>query len=157
MRFYSSQRVMRGHGLGRIFASLLRRALPFLKQGGKYLAKKAAHTGVLLTSDIASGENPRQAVKKRLREVKSQVKGDARKRIIKFVQTGKGVKRSTRNKKRKRGKKTTAARKKKSVNKKKKKAVNRKKTQQKKKKKRVLSRRRKKPASKRTIHDDFLF
>lgn len=93
-RVYDRQRVMRGHGIGSIFASLFRRAIPLLKRGGKYLAKQALHTGSAAVKDIITGEEkPREAFRKHLKAAKKRVTADAKKRVVRYLQTGRGVRR----------------------------------------------------------------
>src|SRR5678816_4632801 len=62
-RVFRGSRMQRGYGLGGFFASLFRRAIPLFKSGGKYIAKKAARTGINTIQDIMGGVDPRSAVK----------------------------------------------------------------------------------------------
>lgn len=66
MNVFRGSRFQRGHGLGSLFSSLLRGALPLLKTGAKYIGKRALSTGMKTAEDIMRGENPKEAFKKRL-------------------------------------------------------------------------------------------
>lgn len=78
---FRGQRYMKGHGLGSIFAGLFRRALPFMKEGGKYLAKQALRTGTNTVYDILQGEAPKQALKRRVNEAKTKIIKDTKQKV----------------------------------------------------------------------------
>ena len=56
--------LQRGYGLGSIFKSVARSAMPSLKEIGK----SALTTGLEVLQDVAKGENIKTAAKKRLKE-----------------------------------------------------------------------------------------
>src|SRR5678816_29151 len=89
-RVFRGSRMQRGYGLGGFFASLFRRAIPLFKSGGKYLAKKAAKTGIDTFQDIMGGVDPRAAVKRRLADTSDEMLDDV-KRKIRRKMTGQGV------------------------------------------------------------------
>src|SRR5678816_1160679 len=89
-RVFRGSRMQRGYGLGGFFASLFRRAIPLFKSGGKYLAKKAARTGIDTFQDIMVGVDPRTAVKRRLADASDEMLDDV-KRKIRRKMTGQGV------------------------------------------------------------------
>jgi hypothetical protein len=51
----------RGHGLGSIFGSLFKSAVPLLKRGAKTFGREALKTGLNLASDVMKGQNVTQA------------------------------------------------------------------------------------------------
>lgn len=65
MSVYSGAQWQRGYGLGSVFGSLLRAAVPVLKSTGKSLAKQAlktgTETGIALAQDALRGRNMKQA------------------------------------------------------------------------------------------------
>ena len=61
-------RAQRGHGLGNLFGSLFRSAMPLIKRGAMALGKRALKTGVRVAQDVVGGGNLKQAVKRRARE-----------------------------------------------------------------------------------------
>ena len=58
-------RSLRGHGIGNIFRSLFRFFSPIAKKVGKAVGKQALQTGAQIATDIVSGENFKQSLKKR--------------------------------------------------------------------------------------------
>ena len=58
---YVGTRYQRGHGLGSIFGSLFKSAVPLLKRGAKTLGREALKTGLNLASDVMEGQNATQA------------------------------------------------------------------------------------------------
>ena len=64
---YVGTRYQRGHGLGSIFGSLFKSAVPLLKRGAKTLGREALKTGLNLASDVMEGQNVTQAAKSRLK------------------------------------------------------------------------------------------
>ena len=70
---------------GGIFSGLFKAVAPLLRSGGKSLIKKGAETGMKIVGDVLSGQNLKQAAKKRSiaagRELFHQAIGGAKKRI----------------------------------------------------------------------------
>ena len=60
---FEGQHLQRGHGLGSVFSSLFRVAKPFLRQGGRYIARHALNTGSAFANDVLNGENWRESGK----------------------------------------------------------------------------------------------
>ncbi|RLJ22857.1 hypothetical protein DJ031_00120 [bacterium endosymbiont of Escarpia laminata] len=58
-------RGQRGHGLGNIFGSLFRSAMPLIKRGALALGKRALKTGMHVARDVVAGGNLKESVKKR--------------------------------------------------------------------------------------------
>ena len=77
-----------GYGLGNLFRSLAKVAMPILKRGGKALGKIVATTGADLLGDIASGKNVKEAAKTRGLQVLSAAKAKAMKNMQLGNQTG---------------------------------------------------------------------
>ena len=50
--FFVGARVQRGHGLGNLFGSLLRSAMPLIKRGAVALGKRALTTGMRVAGDV---------------------------------------------------------------------------------------------------------
>jgi hypothetical protein len=65
--YRGSTNLQRGHGLGGIFSSLFRSALPLLKQGAKAVGRQALQTGVDIAQDVMSGQSVKSAAKSRLK------------------------------------------------------------------------------------------
>src|SRR5678816_3435191 len=87
-RVFRGSRMQRGYGLGGFFASLFRRAIPLFKSGGKYLAKKAARTGINTIQDIMGGVDPRSAVKRRIADVSDEMLDDVKRKIRRKMTRG---------------------------------------------------------------------
>ena len=66
--FLVGARVQRGHGLGNLFGSLLRSAMPLIKRGALALGKRALTTGMCVAGDVAAGQNLKQAVTRSAKE-----------------------------------------------------------------------------------------
>lgn len=64
---YVGTRYQRGHGLGSIFGSLFKSAVPLLKRGAKTLGREALKTGLNIAEDVVAGKNLKQAAKSRLK------------------------------------------------------------------------------------------
>lgn len=65
---FAGGRGQRGHGLGNIFGSLFRSAMPLIKRGAVALGKRALKTGVRVARDVVAGGNLKAAVKRRAKE-----------------------------------------------------------------------------------------
>lgn len=93
--------MQRGYGLGGLFSSLFRRAIPLFKSGGKYLAKKAVKTGLNTIHDISSGAQPRTAVKRRLADISDEMLDDVKRKIRRKMTGGGGLRKKRKTKKKK--------------------------------------------------------
>lgn len=82
----------RQKGFG-FFSNILRLAVPLIQSGllevGKYLGKKALHTGNNILDDITSGNPIKQSFRKRTLETKDNIEKSIMEKIRK-IQTGKG-------------------------------------------------------------------
>src|SRR5579863_8299605 len=87
--YYSGQQYQRGSGLGSIFSSLARTALPMLKEGASYIGRKLLNSGMNVVGDVTSGENFKDSLKKRSFETMEGVRSDAVRKICEN-QTGSG-------------------------------------------------------------------
>ena len=107
-----------GYGLGGLFKSLARAAMPMVKSGAKALGKIALNTGANLLGDVVSGKNLKESAKARGKEAANVAKNRAVNRLQTYAQTGSGRRRRKRSgRSRKRSRKTTARSKKRSVKK----------------------------------------
>jgi len=108
--YYQGHNYQRGAGLGTIFSSLMRYALPFLKSAGKAVAKQGLQTGIDLAGDVLAGQNIKAATKRRVRTGARKL---YKKAVNKLNQTGTGTRRRKRKRTvtRKRGRKTIKRRK----------------------------------------------
>ena len=85
---FEGARYQRGYGLGSIFGSLFKSAIPLLKSGAKSLGKEALKTGVAIGQDVLSGENIKTASKRRVRQSAKKV---AQNSLRKLQQRGGGT------------------------------------------------------------------
>jgi len=84
---YSGVRFQKGYGFfGRLLSTI---GLPILK----YLGKRALKTGVGVGSDLLSGENIKDSVKKRLKATGFDIVDDAVEKLKPFRQAGTGYRR----------------------------------------------------------------
>lgn len=65
---FSGVESQRGHGLGSILGGLLRSATPLLKIFGKKLGQQGLKSGLQVATDVLSGANPKEALKRRAKE-----------------------------------------------------------------------------------------
>ena len=68
-RGYGSRRILGGFGIGGLFKTLFHVAKPLIRVVAKTLKKEAMSSGLRLLGDIATGQNPKTAMKARLKEV----------------------------------------------------------------------------------------
>ena len=64
--YFAGAQYQRGHGLGSLFGSLLRSAMPLIKRGAVALGRGALKTGVRIAGDVLSGQNIKTAAKRRV-------------------------------------------------------------------------------------------
>ena len=104
-RVFRGTKMQRGYGLGGFFAKLWRSARPLLRKGGEYIGKKAIRTGLHTIQDIAAGNNPRTALKRRVADVSDEMLDDVKRKIRrKMSGQGRGIKKIVIKKKTKRKK-----------------------------------------------------
>lgn len=111
--FYGA-RMQRGHGIGNIFASIARFAMPIIRRIAPALGRKALQTGAQIAGDIAAGQSFKDATKTRIADVINEG-------INKFVpaedgQSGSGIRRGRKRPRKKQKKKKLTKRRKKSTN-----------------------------------------
>jgi len=104
-----------GRGLGSIFSSIARSALPFVKSGAKFLGRQALRAGCDIGDDVLSGHTVKSSIRKRVfgEEAPQEGSGIKRRRRRRRKQTPKRKVRKIRKcskkkkcaKKRRRGKK----------------------------------------------------
>ena len=68
MPVYSGSPYQRGHGLGSILGGLLRGAMPLLSSVGKSIGRQMIRSGLDVASDVVSGGNVRDSLKRRAKE-----------------------------------------------------------------------------------------
>ena len=78
--FYG-RRSQSGHGIGQIFSSLGRVALPFIKSAASYLGRKAVDTGKHILGDVIGGRNFKESLKERLKDTGMTVLSDVSERL----------------------------------------------------------------------------
>ena len=59
---YRGARMQRGYGIGCIFKSLARYAIPLFKQGAKVVGKRALQAATEIGQDVLQGKNVRESV-----------------------------------------------------------------------------------------------
>lgn len=96
LNFYKGSTFQRGYGLGGLFQSFFRAAVPLLKSGAKAVGKQILHSGVNLLNDVTQGQNVRLAAKRRLKEAGNMLTDKAAAKVKTLIGSGR------RNKKRKR-------------------------------------------------------
>ncbi len=77
MPVFLGARVQRGHGLGNLFAGLVRAAMPLVKKGVKAIGKQGMKTGIQIAGDVFSGHKPKQAAKRRAKQAGLRLIGSA--------------------------------------------------------------------------------
>ena len=77
---FRGARTQRGYGLGSMLKGMLRSAVPFLKQGGKYLGKKALQTGLNVAQDVMNGKNVKRATTSNLKKLARNLQPDVGKK-----------------------------------------------------------------------------
>lgn len=104
LNYYQGSLHQRGYGLGGLFRSFFRAAVPLFKSGAKAVGKQLFHSGVNLLNDVTKGEDIKSAAKKRLKEAGNVLTDKATTKVKSMIGSGK------RNKKRKRARKPVISR-----------------------------------------------
>src|SRR5678816_2282087 len=94
-KYFVGSRLQRGYGVSGFFARLLRGAMPLLKRSGTYIGKKAVKAGIETLHDIATGEDAKLSLKRRLADASDVMLNDVKRKIRKKM-TGQGLKRGKR-------------------------------------------------------------
>lgn len=79
----------RGGGLGSIFRGIFRALLPIAKSAGKTIGRQALRTGAEIASDVLSGSNLKDSVKRRGRAAAATLATKAAKKIQRGGRLGK--------------------------------------------------------------------
>ena len=79
--YFAGAQYQRGHGLGSLFGSLLRSAMPLIKRGAVALGRGALKTGVRIAGDVLSGQNIKTAAKRRVTDAIGSIRAPPGKRI----------------------------------------------------------------------------
>jgi hypothetical protein len=81
---FRGARMQRGYGIGGIFKSLARYAIPLLEQGAKVVGKRALQAAVEVGQDVLQGKNVKSRGKQAVSDVAKKVMtGNGRKKSIK--------------------------------------------------------------------------
>ena len=64
--YFVGSKVQRGHGLGSLFGGLLRNVAPLTRRGAVAVGKRALKTGMQIADDVMTGQNIKQAAKRRV-------------------------------------------------------------------------------------------
>src|SRR5678816_290290 len=82
-KYFVGSRLQRGYGVSGFFARLLRGAMPLLKRSGTYIGEKAVKAGIETLHDIASGEDAKLSLKRRLADASDAMLNDVKRKIRK--------------------------------------------------------------------------
>ena len=147
--YFAGRLFQKGAGIGSIFASLFKRALPFLSSASSQIGKVALKTGANVLADTFSGQRFQDSLKNRLKESGRELKRDAINKLQSTLasQTGAGKKRRATSQSKERSKKRRKTAQKTTKQKKRKTAQNTKTTKPKKQKGSKSIKRRKKQNS----------
>ena len=85
---FRGARIQRGYGIGGIFKSLARIAIPLFKRGAKAIGKRALQAATEVGQDVLEGENVIESAKSRGK----QAAGDVTKAAVNKVIVGRGCK-----------------------------------------------------------------
>lgn len=99
LNYYQGSSHQRGYGLGGLFRSFFRAAVPLFKSGAKAVGKQLFHSGVDLLNDVTKGQDVKAAAKRRFKEVGNILTDKAANKMKTMIGSGK------RNKKRKHSRK----------------------------------------------------
>jgi hypothetical protein len=91
---FRGARMQRGYGIGGIFKSLARYAIPLFKQGAKVVGKRALQAATEVGQDVIQGKNVKESFKSRGKQVVSDVVENAAKKVLTGKGRKKGIKRA---------------------------------------------------------------
>lgn len=74
---YSGSLYQKGHGLGNVFSSLMKVAMPLVKQGAKSLGQTALKTGLNIAKDTLSGGNFKTSLSNHMKNAGHELLGKA--------------------------------------------------------------------------------
>ena len=106
--YFAGRLFQKGAGIVSIFASLFKRALPFLSSASSQIGKVALKTGANVLADTVSGQRFQDSLKNRLRESGRELKRNAINKLQSTLasQTGAGKKRRATSQSKERSKKS---------------------------------------------------
>ena len=91
---FRGARMQREYGIGSIFKSLARYAIPLFKQGAKVVGKRALQVATEVGQDVLQGKNVKEAFKSRGKQAASDVVKNAAKKVMTGKGRKKGIKRA---------------------------------------------------------------
>lgn len=109
LSYYSGSPYQKGYGIGAIFRSLFRTAVPLLKSGAKAIGKQLMSSGLHTLNDISRGDDVKTAVKRRMKEAGKQLTDKASDKLKNMI--GSGKRKKSNNKRKRRVKKKFISRK----------------------------------------------
>ena len=97
-KFYRGPVYQRGHGLGGLFGSIFRAAVPVfrstvapaLKKGAKALAREALTTGVNVAGDVLRGSNVKESFQQRLPAAANRIRKKGLRKLESMLSTSDG-------------------------------------------------------------------
>ena len=92
MIIYRGGRRQRGYGIGGVFSSLFRQALPVLEKGAKIVGKNAVQLGMNMAQDAIQGKDPLKSLEQHGLNAAANALGDVAE-ALPTTQTGKKRKR----------------------------------------------------------------
>ena len=91
---FRGARIQRGYGIGGIFKSLARIAIPLFKRGAKAVGKRALQAATEVGQDVLEGKNVIQSAKSRGKQAAGDVAKAAANKVIVGRGREKGIKRA---------------------------------------------------------------
>ncbi|GBN55826.1 Uncharacterized protein F54H12.2 [Araneus ventricosus] len=79
-------------GVGGLFRSFFRSAIPLFKSGAKAIGKQILKSGLDVMSDISRGDKPKQAAQRRFKEAGKILTDKAASKVKTMIGSGKGIK-----------------------------------------------------------------
>ena len=89
LNYYQGVPFQEGYGIGGLFRSLFRAAVPLFKSGAKAIGKQLFHSGVDVLKDITKGEDIKVAAKQRLKQAGQQLTDKAADKMKTMIGSGK--------------------------------------------------------------------
>ena len=91
---FRGARIQRGYGIGGIFKSLARIAIPLFKRGAKAVGKRALQAATEVGQDVLEGKNVIESAKSRGKQAAGDVAKAAANKVIVGRDRKKGIKRA---------------------------------------------------------------
>jgi hypothetical protein len=85
---YRVARFQRGYGIGGIFKSLARYAIPLFKQSAKVVGKRASQAATEIGQDVLRGKNVRESVKTHGGDVVKDFAEQGEKALLQYIKQG---------------------------------------------------------------------